>query len=179
MRRHPRATSLALAVVAVALGGCTVGGGTPGYAPEQPIAYSHAQHAGELQVDCLFCHFGAETSRHAGVPPLSVCMGCHTQIQKRTPELDKLRAAFDSGRPVEWIKVHRLADFVYFDHSQHVGADVACQQCHGPVEAMVRVAQEASMNMGWCLDCHRATAAAPVAVGPHLSPPTDCSACHY
>ncbi|MEK6608679.1 MAG: cytochrome c3 family protein [Myxococcota bacterium] len=161
---------------ALAAAGCTVGGGTPGYEPPQPIAFSHAQHAGELQIDCLHCHFGAETSRHAGVPPANVCMNCHTQAKKDSPEIAKLRDAISSGRPIQWVKVHSLPDFAYFNHARHVGAGVACASCHGAVETMVRVRQEPAMTMGWCLDCHRTTAQAATA---RLDPPRDCAACHY
>ncbi|MHB8872919.1 MAG: cytochrome c3 family protein [Myxococcaceae bacterium] len=169
------ARALLLALVA---GGCNVAVGTQqGYEPSQPVAFSHALHSGEYKIDCLYCHAGAEQSRHAGVPPVQVCMNCHTQVKKDAPEVQKLFAAMDGGTPIAWTRVHRLPDYAYLSHASHVGAGVKCQQCHGPVETMVRVQQLETMAMGWCLDCHRTTAAAPV--NPQkLAPPTDCSACH-
>jgi hypothetical protein len=148
-----------------------------GYAPVQPIAYSHALHAGMYQMSCQYCHFGADSSRHAGVPPVNVCMNCHTKVLPESPEIKKLTAALESGKPIEWVKVHRLPDFAFFSHAAHVhNGGVVCQTCHGPVETMVRVEQVATMSMGWCLDCHRTTGADPAWKGP--PPPTDCSACH-
>lgn len=132
-----------------------------GYAPEQPVAFSHQLHAGENHVPCLYCHFGATTSRHAGIPPAGVCMNCHGLLQRETVEIAKLKEAVAQNRPIEWIKVHNLPDFVYFNHSQHVLGAVACQQCHGPVESMVRVRQDKPLTMGWCLDCHRRSGVAP------------------
>lgn len=158
--------------------GCSVGS-QQGYEPEQPIAFSHALHAGEYKIECLYCHSGAERSRHAGVPSPSVCMNCHSQVKKDSPEVLKVAQAITSGRPIEWVKVHRLPDFAYFNHSRHVTrGGVACQSCHGPVQTMARVKQVESMSMGWCLDCHRAVARDPANAGT-LSPPTDCAACHY
>ena len=157
--------------------GCDFGLTNQGYAPEQPIAYSHALHAGELKMDCLYCHFGAEKSRHAGVPPVSVCMNCHEKVRPESPEIQKLAAAVRTGKPVVWTKVHRLPDFAYFNHARHVvGGKVACQTCHCPVESMARVRQDQPLTMGWCLNCHRGA-------GTHLNPEkgaasTDCVSCH-
>lgn len=168
----------AVAAAALALGaGCDTGamGSQQGYEPVQPIAYSHATHAGELKIDCQYCHFGAGRSRHAGVPPARICMNCHSQVRRDAPEIQKIVEAIATGVPIEWVRVHRLPDHAFFDHSSHVRAEVACQQCHGPVEAMVRVSQVETMSMGFCLDCHRTTAAQ----RPDLAPPTDCAACHH
>ena len=157
--------------------GCDAAMTNQGYEPVQPIAYSHAQHAGELKIDCLYCHFGAEKSRHAGVPPVSVCMNCHEKVRTDSPEIQKLAAAFKASKPVEWVKVHRLPDFAYFNHARHVvGGKLACQTCHGPVETMTRVRQAESLSMGWCLGCHRGAEG-------HLQPEkgassTDCSSGH-
>ena len=126
-----------------------------GYAPEQPIAFSHKLHAGDNEIACLYCHFAATKSRHAGIPPANVCMNCHTILRKETVEIAKLKEAVAQNRPIEWIKVHNLPDFVYFNHSQHVLSSVACRECHGLVETMTRVRQEKPLTMGWCLDCHR------------------------
>jgi len=146
-----------------------------GYEPVQPIAFAHATHAGDNQIACQYCHFAADKSRHAGVPPASVCMNCHTQVKKDSPEIAKIKIAIDSNKPIEWVKVHRLPDYVWFSHQNHVNAKVACQSCHGEVQTMVRVKQVETMSMGWCLDCHRTTLAA----NNGLTPPTDCAACHH
>lgn len=175
--RHFWALGGLIALSIVVAASCDSQGSRQGYEPAQPIAYSHALHAGERQIDCQYCHFGAETSRHAGVPPASVCMNCHNQVRKDSPEVQKIAQAVDSGKPIEWVKVHRLADFVYFNHSRHVTAGVTCQTCHGPVETMVRVRQVETMSMGWCLNCHR-NPSAQVPGGEALSPPSDCAACH-
>lgn len=159
-----------------------------GYAPEQPIAFSHKLHAGDSQIPCLYCHFGARTSRHAGIPPLNVCMNCHSILRTQTIEIEKLKEAVQRRQPIAWVKVHNLPDFVYFNHSQHVTGGVSCASCHGPVETMTRVSQHEPLTMGWCLDCHRQR-------GPELArlrrasasredpdapfPGMDCGKCHY
>ena len=156
-----------------------------GYAPEQPVAFSHALHAGRHEIPCLYCHFGAEKSRHAGIPPSSVCMNCHAELKLRTVEIAKLREAVAQDRPIAWVKVHNLPDFVYFNHSQHVrvgGLD--CRLCHGAVEKMERLSQEEPLTMGWCIECHRERGLAePAATGESGSLAgtggTDCSRCHY
>jgi hypothetical protein len=144
-----------------------------GYAPTQPIAYSHKLHAGDMHIPCLFCHFNAERGEHAGIPPMSVCLGCHGRglgaVAANHPEIQKLQAIVDSGSytdadgiihdggVVHWRRVHKLPDFVYFTHQFHLAAGIACQTCHGPVETMTVVRQYASLSMGWCLDCHLRT----------------------
>src|SRR5713101_4884193 len=132
-----------------------------GYAPEQPIAFPHKVHAGDYRIPCLYCHYGARTSRHAGVPSASVCMNCHALVEKQTVEIEKLKEAVQMNRPVAWVKVHNLPDFVYFNHSQHVLSGVACQRCHGPVETMDKIEQTAPLTMGWCIECHRENAHVP------------------
>jgi len=147
-----------------------------GYAPPQPIAFSHKRHAGDFRVPCLYCHFGARTSRHAGIPPANVCMNCHGMLQKQSADLEKLKELIALARPIAWTKVHNLPDFVYFNHSQHVIAGVECQSCHGRVERMERIEQQAPLTMGWCLRCHRAHA------NDASSMPAanlDCGKCHY
>ncbi len=150
-----------------------------GYAPSQPIAYSHKLHAGELKIDCKYCHFNAARGRVAGVPPMSVCIGCHRQVATDKPEIQKLLAIADSGAYVDadgvtkeggvvhWNRVHRLPDHVYFSHEWHDKAAVACQTCHGPVEEMTTMRQFAPLTMEWCLDCHRNTN---YVGGPHYDP---------
>jgi hypothetical protein len=186
-------------------------GNQQGYEPVQPIAFSHRLHAGELQVGCLYCHFGAEKSRHAGVPAVSVCMNCHRVIRASrgviraeneqaqrenrqaqsvvSSELAKLYEAMPSQqelplnqkqppKPVAWVTVHRLPDFVYFDHRPHVNAGVECQRCHGPVETMERVRQVEDLTMGWCVNCHREVNQTGV-MGKPVEASTDCDTCHY
>lgn len=123
----------------------------------QPIEYSHEMHAGELALECEYCHFNARRSIHAGVPPTSTCMNCHAQIDAADrPELQKLQEFWESGEPIPWVKVHDLPDFVYFSHKRHVRGGVRCQECHGEVQDEMTVARRvAPLTMGWCLDCHR------------------------
>ena len=149
-----------------------------GYAPEQPIDFSHVLHAGENRIPCLYCHFGAETSRHAGIPPSAVCMNCHAQLKVQTVEIAKLKEAVAQARPLVWIKVHNLPDFVYFNHAQHVRvAGLDCRECHGDVETMQRLRQDAPLTMGWCIDCHRRQGFSAGARGELAG--LDCSKCHY
>jgi hypothetical protein len=160
-----------------------------GYAPIQPIAFPHKVHAGDYKIPCLYCHYAARTSRHAGIPPESVCMNCHSLLEKQTAEIEKLVEAVQQQRPIRWVKVHNLPDFVYFNHSQHVLSGVACQQCHGPIQDMDRVRQDRPLTMGWCLDCHRENAHLPTASirrsllalkqKPKPAAGLDCASCHY
>jgi hypothetical protein len=195
------------------------------YQPTQPIAFSHHLHAGELSIDCQYCHSGAETSRHAGIPAANVCMNCHQVVtsswgavlaedkrieelkkqaakenleltpEETTPkltisaELGKLYDALalnDERQPdsaksphlIEWVKVHNLPDYVYFDHRAHVHAGVDCQTCHGNVESMERVRQVESLSMGWCVNCHRESNRIGVK-GKTVDASVDCTTCHY
>jgi len=163
-----------------------------GYAPAQPVAFSHKLHAGDNQIQCLYCHYGARTSRHAGIPAPSVCMNCHSMLDKQTVELERVKEASVIDKPLlSWTKIHNLPDFVYFNHSQHVSNGVACQRCHGPVETMQRVEQFAPLTMGWCLECHREHAGVPTntlgraakRLSPNATPLTapelNCVSCHY
>lgn len=209
-----------LGVVASALGVLVVAdqvtvrlpGDRTGYEPDQPIRFSHQMHAGELQISCLYCHVGAERSRHAGVPPVSVCLNCHKFVaapladvraeekratdEKRaprpvvSPEIAKIYRALgldDAAkpvagavpRPIDWVRVHDLPDFVFFDHRSHVGQGVACTTCHGAIESMQRVRQAHSLSMGWCVNCHRSANATGLPDGRPARASTDCSACHY
>ena len=159
------------------------------YSPQQPIAFPHKVHAGDNKIPCLYCHYAARTSRHAGIPPASVCMNCHNILEKQTVEIEKLKESVQRQSPIRWVKVHNLPDFVYFNHSQHVLSNVACQRCHGPVEAMERVEQFAPLNMGWCLQCHREHANVPnndlqraaLSLTQRQKPAAglDCGSCHY
>lgn len=131
---------------------------TQGYQPTQPIAFSHQQHAGEHQINCNYCHTSVYKSASANIPSANICMNCHSQIKKESPEIKKIYTAIEKNRPIEWVRVHNLPDFTYFNHSQHtkVGG-VECQTCHGPVENMKVMYQYSSLTMGWCINCHRET----------------------
>ena len=173
--RFVLAGSLVLGTALSALGVRAVArvGINQGYSPAQPIAFSHRLHAGESRVPCLYCHYAAARSPHAGIPAASVCMNCHGLLTRQTAEIEKLRESVLQQRSIRWVQVHNLPDFVHFDHSRHVRASVACQTCHGPVERMVRVQQQAPLTMGWCLGCHEARG-----VGDNGAR-TDCVRCHY
>jgi len=126
-----------------------------GYAPEQPVAFSHAQHAGQLGLSCLYCHTGVEESPVAKIPPTQTCMNCHQAIKTDSPKLALVKASWESGKPVPWVRVHKTPDFVFFNHSAHVTRGVGCVSCHGPVNEMPVIVHTKSLSMGWCLDCHR------------------------
>lgn len=149
------------------------------YEPQQPINFSHKIHAGENKIQCLYCHFAAEKGRHAGIPPTELCLNCHTKIKTDSIEIKKVQEAVKTKKQIEWIKVHHFPDFAYFNHSQHVAVGkISCQECHGPVETMTRLRQEKTLNMGWCLDCHRQKGIAPP--NDHKSKAGgDCARCHY
>jgi hypothetical protein len=122
---------------------------------EQPVPFSHKHHVGGEGIDCRYCHTSVEESAFAGMPATETCMTCHSQIWSEAPALEPVRASFRSGKPVEWTRVHYLADFVYFNHSIHVNKGIGCETCHGRVDQMPLTWQENSLLMQWCLDCHR------------------------
>lgn len=135
---------------------------TEGYAPDQPIKFSHQIHAGNNKTECLYCHHEADNSKSAGIPSVSTCMNCHNVVKTGTNsgnfEINKITRALNSGRPIEWIRIHNLPDHAYFNHSQHfVVGKVECQTCHGQVEKMHILKQESNLSMGWCVNCHRDT----------------------
>jgi len=171
-----------------------------GYRPEQPVPFSHAIHAGQLGMDCRYCHQTVERAAHAAIPSTETCMGCHTRIRTESPKLEPVRKSWETGEPVSWIRVHDLPDYAYFNHSAHVSKGVGCTSCHGRIDKMEVVHQSQPLSMGWCLECHRNPE-------PHLrpkdkitqmdwtpndnphgnvgstdlatvAPPEDCSACH-
>lgn len=136
-----------------------------GYAPVQPIAYSHKLHAGQLGMDCRYCHNNVERSASAGVPPTQTCMNCHAHVKKGSLRLGELYKSWGDGKPendggaIPWKRIHKIADYAYFNHSAHVaikhqGAAIGCTTCHGRVDQMVVVHQVQPLSMGWCLDCH-------------------------
>ena len=152
---------------------------TEHYAPTQPIKFSHRVHAGDNQIACVYCHYAAEQGRHAGIPPVQLCMNCHTHVKKDSPEVQKVVDALEKKESIQWEKVHHFPDFAYFNHGQHVNVGkVSCQECHGQVETMDVMKQTGNLSMGWCLDCHR---------GRDIAPPDDhktraggdCAKCHY
>ncbi len=175
-----------------------------GYSPIQPVEFSHKLHAGDLGLDCRFCHFTAERSAFAALPSTEVCMKCHSKVRTDSVKLLAVRATFAENKPIQWVRVHNLPDYVYFDHSVHLSAGVGCSTCHGRIDQMQRVEQVQSLSMGWCVDCHRSPtpflrspaevtkmnwkppsasfvatqALPPVSAGRRIEPPTHCSGCH-
>jgi hypothetical protein len=144
-------------------------GGSPmttavGYSPVQPVPYSHALHAGQLGIDCRYCHNTVEKTAFASLPPTQTCMNCHAGIRTSSAKLLPIRESWATGKPVEWVKIHNLAQYVYFNHSAHVNHGVGCIECHGRIDRMEQVQQVKPLSMGWCLECHRDP-------GPHLRPP--------
>jgi hypothetical protein len=122
---------------------------------EQPIQFSHAHHVGGMGIDCRYCHTSVEESAFANIPPTKTCMNCHSQIWATAPILEPVRASFRENRPLTWTRINDLPDFVYFNHSIHIKQGVGCDTCHGPVDRMPLMYQEAPLTMSWCLDCHR------------------------
>lgn len=133
-----------------------------GYSPDQPVWFSHKVHAGQNKIDCLYCHSSAMQSKSAGIPSVDVCMNCHNVVKNGkktgTEEIAKVLDAWNSGKPIEWVRVHNLPDHVWFSHAQHVNAGKReCHECHGQVETMDRIVQVQNLGMGWCIGCHRTT----------------------
>jgi len=149
-----------------------------GYAPEQPIPYSHKLHAGVLQIPCMYCHSGALKSRQAGIPTVEKCMNCHRVTKTNSPPIQKLTAIYAAGAPLQWKRIHKMPDYVFFDHRPHVSAGILCQTCHGEVETMDVVAQQMSMRMANCLGCHRDPRNALPADSKITRGPENCNACH-
>jgi hypothetical protein len=173
-------------------------GHNQGYSPEQPIHFSHKFHAGELGLNCQYCHFTAERGPHAGFPAVATCLNCHRYVKGSTDynqaEIKKLYtyAGLDENgqddpngkpQPIPWVKIHTLPAFVRFDHSRHVTQGVACQTCHGPIQEMEQVSQHSTLSMGFCINCHRDAAANGIegTDGKHhdVHPAIDCAVCHY
>lgn len=172
-----------------------------GYRPIQPVAYSHKLHAGDLGLDCRYCHSNVERSPVANVPPTQTCMNCHKLILPQSERLLKVRESWSTGQPIPWVQVHVLPDYAYFNHSAHLNAGVGCANCHGNVAQMELVTQSQPLSMSWCLDCHRnpdmnlrppdqvtnmtwtppgdqLEFARRAIAEKHINPPTDCSGCH-
>ena len=134
--------------------------------PQQPIAFSHKHHVGDDGIDCRYCHWSVEKSSFAGIPSAQVCLTCHSQLFRDAPMLEPLRESARTGVPLRWVRVHDLPDFVFFDHGIHLAKGVGCVECHGRVDRMPRIERVASLEMQWCLGCHRDPA-------PHLRRPQD------
>ncbi len=172
-----------------------------GYSPKQPLPFSHMQHAGDLGIDCRYCHTTVGSAAFAAVPPTQTCMNCHERIAVDSDKLVLVRESAASGKPIRWVKVHDLPDYAYFDHSAHVARGVGCASCHGRIDTMEQVTQVERLSMGWCLECHRnpephlrpldavtvmdyQPAEPQEILGPRLraqrniNPPVDCSGCH-
>ncbi len=172
-----------------------------GYQPVQPVAYSHKLHAGNLGMDCRYCHSTVEFSNYAAIPATETCMNCHTRVKPDSELLQPVRDSYATGRAIPWVRVHALPDYVYFSHQAHVTAGVSCVSCHGRVDQMAEVRQVQPLSMAWCLECHRNPAPNirpraevtnlawkperdPAEIGRELiarykiHPPTNCSGCH-
>ena len=126
-----------------------------GYQPIQPVPFSHATHAGQLGIDCRYCHNAVEKSWYSNIPASSTCMNCHSQVLKDDPRLAIVRESALSGKPVPWVQIHRTPDFVYFNHSVHVNRGISCVECHGPINKMDEVYHAKPLSMSFCLECHR------------------------
>ena len=172
-----------------------------GYTPKQPIAFSHQIHAGVLKLDCQYCHYTVEESKTAIVPSTQVCMNCHNQIATDSPKLELLYESWEQDKAIEWVRVHNLPDYVYFNHSAHINVGIGCESCHGRVDVMEEVSQQKTLSMSFCLDCHREPEgyirpiSAVTSMGyetedqyklgeelvakNNIKPPTYCQSCHY
>lgn len=206
---------LQIVVFVIVLGGLVTAGATyyftpkytrVGYAPVQPVPFNHALHTGQLGLDCRYCHTAVDKGPHSTVPAAQTCMNCHSIIKKDSPLLAPVRASFESGDPVPWVKIHQAPDFVYFNHSVHVARGVSCVECHNNITQTAEgetMAQRQPLSMSFCLDCHRdpasrirdpkdvfnlnsqrlaeqgkADEAAKLVQHMKVNPPQSCSGCH-
>lgn len=129
-----------------------------GYAPEQPIQFSHKLHAGQYEINCNYCHTGVYKGKGANIPSANICMNCHNVIKRESPEIQKIYRSLENDEPIQWVRVHNLPDLAYFNHSQHTNVGgLECTNCHGEINKMEVVEQRSSLTMGWCIDCHRKT----------------------
>lgn len=174
-----------------------------GYEPIQPITFSHQLHYGQLGLDCRYCHTHVTEAAHANIPSVQVCWTCHgadkANIKSDSPLLAPLREAHERGLPVPWVRIHKLPDFVYFNHAVHVNRGVGCASCHGRIDKMAVVRHEEPLSMSWCLDCHRnpepnlrpndqitnmhwqpdrPDMGGWIRQESQIRPPTDCTGCH-
>ena len=174
-----------------------------GYMPEQPVAYNHYLHAEQLGIDCRYCHSYVDESGHANVPDAGTCMNCHSQVKKDSPLLEPVRSSYETGEPVQWVRIHKVPDYVYFNHAVHVNRGISCVECHGEINKMETVYHAESLTMAFCLECHRnpetyirpleevynlnwtpenaaahAEWATEAVVNWNVNPPQSCSGCH-
>lgn len=172
-----------------------------GFRPIQPVKYSHKLHAGDLGIDCRYCHYDVERSAVANVPPTRVCMNCHTLVKADSDTLLPVRESWMTDQPIKWVRVHKIGEYAYFNHSIHINRGVSCVSCHGRIDEMIEVTQQKPLSMGWCLECHRNPGpnlrpvdqvtnmaweppadqdefATKVIEEKNINPPTDCSGCH-
>ena len=126
-----------------------------GYMPTQPVAFQHTIHVQQLGMDCRYCHSYVEVSSHSNVPNTQTCMNCHTAIKANSPKLQPVRDSWKTGQPVEWVRIHRLPDYAYYNHAAHVNRGISCVSCHGQINEMNVVWEDKSLGMAWCLECHR------------------------
>lgn len=159
LTRIAKKHGIKITILVLLLGGIGYLLGSPqkyvGYSPDQPIPFSHKIHAGELNINCMYCHTGVERSRHATVPDTATCMKCHEYVASDSQNIQFLRQAYKNGEPIRWIKVYDLPDHAKFSHKPHVARGFDCSQCHGKVETMDKITLEAPFTMGWCVNCHR------------------------
>jgi len=149
-----------------------------GYAPVQPVAFSHRLHAGTMQIDCAYCHTGVSVSSQATVPPVATCMNCHTVARKNRPEIIKLTRYYEEGVALPWKRIHKVPDYAYFNHSAHVNRGIDCARCHGDVASMEVVSQVSEFTMAACLRCHRSAPELLADVPGIKKGPEHCSTCH-
>lgn len=174
-----------------------------GYKPEQPVLFSHQLHAGQLGMDCRYCHSTVEKTAFAALPSTSTCMGCHNKVLPESPRLKLVRESYKNNTPISWVHIYALPKYAHFDHSAHVTRGVGCVECHSRVDKMTTVYQATPLSMGWCLECHRnpnpilrpQSEITNMIYDPHASqydplqdpkyktnpiqPPESCGACHY
>ena len=194
---------VALAAAVTLLSAYSGASSSQGFAPEQPVPFAHPVHVQKLGMNCLYCHYAANKSPDPGMPAVATCMGCHTLIgpqrpaldgqpARRSAALDTLTAYWNRKQPIPWVRIHKVPEYVHFPHNRHVNAGVTCQTCHGQVQGMNRVYQYASLNMGWCVNCHvkgyqpaegmRAAGLEPTqqdVAAPPKRARYDCASCHY
>jgi len=164
-----------------------------GYRPQQPVPFDHSVHVKNLGMKCVYCHTSVEKSAHSTVPPTSTCMNCHVVVKRDSPKLELVRTSYEKGTAIPWVRIHRLPEYAYFNHSRHVNSGIDCASCHGEVENMGVIVQKKPLSMGWCLDCHRnpnehsirTREISGVDVKPEVlraklkNGPENCSACHH
>jgi predicted CXXCH cytochrome family protein len=149
-----------------------------GYSPEQPIKFSHQLHAGQMAIDCQYCHLGVVKGRHATIPSASICMNCHSVTRKDKPEIVKLTHYYEAGIPIPWKRVHKIPEYSYFNHSVHINKGIECESCHGNVKEMTVIKQIKPFTMGDCLECHRNPQAQISYIKINNKGPENCWACH-